>query len=250
MFLTDGTPTSGIIIEEELKHFIDNLYFIKKAIIFAYSLGPNSLSNIPQSIACMRNGIFEWIQDVNELYLKLNSYFVILSLGMDISKPLWVEPYIDASGLGEMTTCSIPVYDRSVTPFIFLGVIGIDVLVDEFYKTESSREVIQNILISKSMSACVNSNISECQINTIREDKFKCSTSNQSCNKIKIIWDICPNTLNNIFCNKDQGNGVPANKDPCCGTDPQACTKQNVNGSMIKVSLLFVVVVLIILIYM
>jgi len=40
--------------------------------------------------------------------------------------PLWIEPYLDANGLGELTTCSIPFYDRNVNPPLLLGVLAID----------------------------------------------------------------------------------------------------------------------------
>ena len=181
MFLTDGIPTAGLKEEEQLTTFIDGLMSLKKAIIFSYSLGANASSSIPKAISCMRNGIFEMVSNVGDLSIKLNSYFVILSLGMKIEKAIWVEPYTDFSGLGELTTCSIPVYDRSVNPYILLGVIGIDISLYDMMVIEPDVTVITKKLISKSMSACTNSDATECQINTLRSDQFKCSEHNGNC---------------------------------------------------------------------
>jgi len=244
MFLTDGSPTTGLQSQSELTAHIDSLDYLKKAIIFSYSLGSGSAVDIPKAFACMRGGIFETIDNVSDLNKKMNSYFVALSLGMNVTKALWVEPYIDASGLGEMTTCSIPVYDRSVTPIRLIGVIGIDILMDTFYKVETSKDVITKKLISKSMSACTNSDATECQINTLRDENYRCSVYDGSCNMVQIDWTTCPNALSNVFCNTMRSGVVV--KDSCCSTTPQTCTKsQIIDGFFAKLNILaFIMIIL------
>jgi len=240
MFLTDGSPTAGLQTESELTSYINGLEYLKKAIIFSYSLGTGSAVDIPKAFACMRNGIFEKIDVASDLNSKMNSYFVTLSLGMNISKPLWVEPYIDASGLGEMTTCSIPVYDRSVTPIRLIGVIGIDILMGTFYKVEPSKDVITSKLISKSMSACTNSDATECQINTLRDENYRCTAYDGSCSMVQIDWTTCPNSLDNVFCNTDKK--IPDYKDTCCGTTIKQCSIVLSKGSFASMNMLLLLI--------
>lgn len=57
----------------------------------------------------------------------MSSYTSLIARGIEITEPVWVEPYPDASGLGEITTVSMPVYDRSSgTPFL-IAVVGMDI---------------------------------------------------------------------------------------------------------------------------
>ena len=244
MFLTDGIPSHGITDQQEFLIFFETLEQLRKATtIFAYALGDNSVSQIPMAISCRRSGIFEAITNIEELSGKLNSYFRTLSLGMDIKSPLWVEPYLDSSGLGEMTTCSIPVYDRTVTPSRFLGVVGIDVMMDDFYFYEASKDIIIKYLILKSMSACTNSDTTECQINTMRPIQYRCAPPDPNC-QISLEWDLCKKPLKNIFCN----NIVPEGKkleDSCCGVVAQACTKLITSSIYITINIMIFVLVLV-----
>ncbi len=52
-------------------------------------------------------------------------------------KPWWTPPYVDATGLGLVTTAAVPVYSRNGT---FLGVIGLDMTLNDIKATiEKSR---------------------------------------------------------------------------------------------------------------
>jgi len=229
MFLTDGTPTSGITDQVPLLKFIDDLPHLKKATIFAYSIGTSADRVIPKAIACMRSGIFEYIQDADQLSEKMNSYYVTLSLGLDINKALWVEPYIDSMGLGEMTTCSIPIYDRSVTPYRLLGVAGIDIIIGDLYKLEPNKDTVKNKLLRKSMSSCSASLLTECQINSLRGDDAKCTIADNSCTPIVTSFTTCPSSISNVFCNTlkefgftptDSTNSTLVNGiETCCGSE-------------------------------
>jgi len=240
MFLTDGVPSTGITTQTELINYIDGLLYLKKAVVFSYSLGDTANSVIPAAISCLRNGVHEHISNIGELTQKLNSYFTTLSLGMNVQKPLWVEPYIDASGLGEMTTCSMPVYDRSVNPIRFLGVVGIDLLMETFLKVQIIKDVIVNELVLRSNSACTNSNANECQINTLRNPEYRCSPLDGNCN-VTILWETCSNTLNtnDVYCNIASAQ---VKSEGCCGSTPQRCTKENLFGTYIPLSIFFVII--------
>jgi len=248
MFLTDGIPSRGITDQQEFLVFFETLDQLRKATIFAYTLGNNVDTQIPMALACRRTGYFEAILNIDELNIKLNSYFKTLILGMDIKSPLWVEPYIDSSGLGEMSTCSIPVYDRTVNPPLFLGVLGIDVMMDDFFLYEPSREIIIKTLILKSMNTCTNDETTECQINTMRPMTYRCSPPDPKC-QLSLQWEVCKKPLKNIFCNKiiEEGKSL---EDTCCGSVAQACTKLVTTSkkylviNIISIALLFILILI------
>ena len=76
----------------------------------------------------------------------MNSYFFALSLGIETKTPVFVEPYEDAHGLGLMTTCSLPVYDRTGdTPFL-IGVVGIDIMMKDLYDISDAATVKKKLI--------------------------------------------------------------------------------------------------------
>lgn len=247
MFLTDGNPTSGTTSESGILSLVNSLESFKKAIIFSYALGSTANRSIPKAISCMRNGIFEAIDNVDNLNIRLNSYFVTLSLGMNVSKPVWAEPYEDSSGLGIMTTCSIPVYDRSVSPIRFIGVVGIDILMSYFYQIEPNKDVVSRKLLSKSLSACTNSDATECQINTLRTPENRCTELDGSCSMVTIDFPTCPNKMNNVWCGAKSLETLKF--DNCCGTSPTPCTVPAPSSSNFLISNIIMSIILLIAIF-
>ena len=240
MFLTDGTPTEGVTDPTTLLTMIDNLTYLKTATIFAYSLGSSASIDIPQKIACMRNGIFESVLSSDELSLKMNSYYVTLSLGMNVAKPLWVEPYIDAQGLGEMSTCSIPIYDRTVSPYRLLGVAGIDIIMGDLYKLMPDQAAVKKKLLIKSVNACTSQSLNACQMNSLRATGSKCTGVDSSCTPIQVNFDQCSSSVTNAFCNTlklvsitSTSSSSTADKpiEICCGTE--TCSTGGIIGGVI-----------------
>ncbi len=60
----------------------------------------------------------------------MSSYYKLFALGLGDKRNkyfvAWVEPYSYATGGDKGTTVSAPVYDRSVNPPLFIGVVGVD----------------------------------------------------------------------------------------------------------------------------
>jgi len=124
--LTDGKITVGKGKdgqgEDELLSLINTLDSTTKATIFTYTLGeedgaPEEIEldpsrRVPKNIACAHKGIWEHVKDDEALYLKdkMASYYQYIATGLVIENVVWSEPYIDANGLGELTTGSLPVY--------------------------------------------------------------------------------------------------------------------------------------------
>ncbi len=59
-------------------------------------------------------------------------FYEFFALGIASSSSVrWSNAYVDASGLGLVVTAAQPVFDRSGSIPIFLGVIGVDISMDE-----------------------------------------------------------------------------------------------------------------------
>ena len=76
----------------------------------------------------LQPGHFTRIPDVNDLPLKLYSYYRFFALRERNDSPIITPSYIDFSGLGHVTSICLPVYTDSV---IFVGVTCVDVKISD-----------------------------------------------------------------------------------------------------------------------
>ena len=60
-------------------------------------------------------------------------YYAYIAEGLNITKPVWTEPYEDFFGFGELVTVSLPVYYYEGDARKILGVVGLDVVMKTFY---------------------------------------------------------------------------------------------------------------------
>ncbi len=127
---------------------------------------------LPKEIACHTGGLWAKIPDGNDLSGYMSSYYKLFALGLgdEANKDFaaWVEPYSFATG-GEMgTTVAAPVYDRTVTPPMFVGVAAMDFTV-EFMKavvgtTTDSYATVLDALVKKSSANCPKMNLNACEL--------------------------------------------------------------------------------------
>lgn len=85
-----------------------------------------------------------------------------------------LQPYQFATGLGLGTTASAPVYDRSVTPPIFLGVVGVDISFSAMEialgeNQEATRDYFIKKITELSVASCHNIDVEECQLQSLRK---------------------------------------------------------------------------------
>ena len=84
----------------------------------------------------------------------------------------WVEPYEFANPAGAMgTTVSAPVYDRSVDPPLFLGVVGIDIYMDTIEKVlgeGATSSAMLDRFVRLSTAQCPAIELSECELEALR----------------------------------------------------------------------------------
>lgn len=97
----------------------------RKVTIFTYSLGEDSDRDVVKRIACETGGVWTPVDYYGDLVAEMSSYYKLFALGLGEGENkdfvAWVEPYKFFTRGVMGTTVSVPVYDRNVTPHLFLG---------------------------------------------------------------------------------------------------------------------------------
>lgn len=139
LFLTDGQMTDPdniteddviALVQERIARSQQDLQ--QKILIFTYSVSERgNVGNFPSRLACAVDfGVWSKVTNDDEIIESLSSYYLLFALGLGEGQNddfvAWVEPYIYSTGGILGTTISVPVYDRTKSPALFLGVVGID----------------------------------------------------------------------------------------------------------------------------
>ena len=142
-FLTDGAMNTKAWVDGTgdgtLAGFQSSLGDNNDAHIFTYALGSGARTDELKKMSCNHRGWMAKVADGKPEDLKraMVGYFEYFANHIPVSvnaTARWSDFYIDASGQGQMTTVSLPVFTPSPNqPWrIFRGVIGIDVLASDF----------------------------------------------------------------------------------------------------------------------
>jgi hypothetical protein len=155
IFLTDGAITDladedGTItkrLTDEVINLINNRTaelegtWGKKITIFAYSFGgepDNNDAEVIKELACAADGIWAHVGDENadDMISVMADYYKLYATGLGAGEDnedfvAWVEPYIFASDGKLGTTVSVPVFNRTNTPHLPVGVVGVDVYLED-----------------------------------------------------------------------------------------------------------------------
>ena len=111
LFLTDGEPTVGYHTSSDLINLINS--YSRQITLFTYALGNSVDLPLLKALSCAYDGItFQVAYDASasELTTIMRNYYVYISEGVSITKPVWTEPYDDAFGFGRLVTVSMPIY--------------------------------------------------------------------------------------------------------------------------------------------
>ncbi|PIK45190.1 putative voltage-dependent calcium channel subunit alpha-2/delta-1-like [Apostichopus japonicus] len=130
-----------------------------KVRIFVYNVGTDSMvpSDGVKSMACENDGFFSNIRSFGAVRLTTLDYVPVLSRPMVLSDEKnfqWSDIYLDALGLGMMTTLTQPVYSKTKNGSLteeLLGVVGTDITTKNMAETVPQRKVGQ---ISKREVVC------------------------------------------------------------------------------------------------
>ncbi|XP_033102460.1 voltage-dependent calcium channel subunit alpha-2/delta-1-like, partial [Anneissia japonica] len=136
LMFTDGGP-------DKAKEIINKYNSDNRTRIFVYNVGPNAMvsSDGVKSMACMTNGYFSNIPSIGAVRLTTLDYIPVLSRPLVLAGNRtyqWSNIYLDALGLGMMTTLTLPAFNKSKTYDAngneipnqqLLGVVGTDVTI-------------------------------------------------------------------------------------------------------------------------
>ena len=137
----------------------------------------------------------------------MTKYFTYLANWRDYSKVVWSYPYLDFTGLGSLTTASMPVFDRSIKNHpVFIGVVGLDLQIDlvlEYANTTDIDEVMKRLINN---SKCPTLNVSYCRLEEIRGSS-RCFSKNLCDNHI--ISNNCARIFkDSVLCGNKLYNGM------------------------------------------
>mmetsp|Transcript_24982 Transcript_24982/g.51235 ORF Transcript_24982/g.51235 Transcript_24982/m.51235 type:complete len:770 (-) Transcript_24982:208-2517(-) len=184
LFMTDGKITTGPgheevieLVNTKVKEYKTD--YDRTMTVFSFSLGRDADEIVSKSIACSTNGIWIPVEESkaygNDITTAMASYYKLYALGLGDSANedfvAWVQPYEFYSRKRMGTTVSAPVYDRSVTPHLLLGVVGTDAYMDAFAEIigedASSSDMLQRF-INLSTARCPKIELTECELDALR----------------------------------------------------------------------------------
>ncbi|GMH39474.1 hypothetical protein BSKO_07372 [Bryopsis sp. KO-2023] len=149
-----------------------------RALIFTFSMGKDADDSVPKQIACANDGTWSFFEDGDDPLLKLNSYYTFLAAARYPGRVTWAEPYVDASGLGLITTAAKAVYSpkgENGTSGVQIGVVGHDVMLGELNVTDVVSEDVVSELASLSKT-CDDLKLKPCQLQVQRDQSVDHAT--------------------------------------------------------------------------
>jgi hypothetical protein len=201
-YMSGGVPSQGITDNKLLYELIMKREAVieerKRPKFFSYTLGEQPLEiNFPYYLSCNKDGIYENI-DLKNYYPSFLSYFQSIGLTSVESKLIYAEPYYDTAGAGYVTTAAMSVYDRTLDPPFRIGVIGIDLKMNDLLKIGTIDEAFLAFKDQGKLD-CKLFSISQCQIESLRPNKYKCANYKHllkekffsGCNSIQTNVPLC-----------------------------------------------------------
>lgn len=232
LFLTDGIPTRGSIQSESgLTSLVQDLNTNPdgslKVTVFTYTLGSGASSAIPSAVACGNNGIYAHVDDGGNLRGQMSQYYDYYSTlrRAGDESVVWVEPYTDASGAGLLVTASKAVYDTNSSPSRLIGVVAVDILISDL-KTAGQQAgvdyagVVYRLALRNTCPNIETSNITECELNSIRASNGGQTCGSAVCNEQSST--ACPAASQSVtYCSyqlqRYHFNSQAYRKEACCG---------------------------------
>ena len=255
LFLTDGYPNRGVTSQQYLIELIRTRNAQAKAVIFAYTFGSSAGAALARGIACETNGVYKHIDEDGGLVEELSQYYNYYTslINRDGNRNVtWVEPYVDAGGAGMLVTASKTVYDNTSQSARLIGVVGVDILVDDleiagFRSGLTLDEVFQRFSTIAQRNECPEITISDCDLELIRESDGGVTCKNlESCPSVTEYTGCQGNPESITYCDYQQsryestGSVKDFVEDSCCSANITACDSGSVAGFEYSVMLGFV----------
>ena len=188
LFFTDGRIVEGIN-ETYVKQFVSSRLAdlakngTNRIFFFTYSLNSESRAQkLPKELACLSDyGVWSKIDNDDDIVESMNSYYQLFAQGLGKKHATaWVEPYFYSTGGVLGTTVSIPVYDNSREPAIFIGGIGIDFPLGAILKTSDQKTSSEILAYAVGAGTCPEINLTVCLLESLRRLNGG-TTCNASC---------------------------------------------------------------------
>jgi len=241
LFLTDGKmngpaniPPSELplavmdLVTDRIKQVSTN----HPTLLFTYSVSEegDDVHDFPKELACAtEKGIWSKIVDEEKLVESLASYSLLFSLGLGDNRNkdfvAWIEAYEYSTGGVMGTTVSAPVYDRTTSPHIFIGAVGIDITVNAIERLgDASADEVLSRIVTASTARCPLFETDLCGLESFRRkgslgDEALCSPGNCTDKFIQTEPKICSSLSDlpsNVFDNtRFSGKGSYEEK-VCC----------------------------------
>mmetsp|Transcript_15592 Transcript_15592/g.30897 ORF Transcript_15592/g.30897 Transcript_15592/m.30897 type:complete len:723 (+) Transcript_15592:115-2283(+) len=211
LFMTDGQLTTGPgpdqvieLVNSKAEEFQTD--FRRKMTIFSFSVGQDADEVVSKSIACSTDGIWVPIEEnkgsETDIATAMAAYYNLYALGLgeggNEDFVAWVEPYLFFNRKKMGTTVSVPVYDRSVSPHLFLGVAAVDVYMDaleQIIGEDAASSPMLERFVELSTARCPKIELSERELDALRflggGERATCGVSN-STGYAGIVPEKCP----------------------------------------------------------
>jgi len=218
-----------------------------QVLFFSYSIdgADSELHEFPKRLACDATEVGVWSKVVrpDQIIDSLSSYYLLFSSGLADGKnsnfTTWVEPYKFASTQITGTTISSPVFDRSVDPPVFLGVVGIDLPMSAINRalgvsSEAGTNDLPTEEIFKAASfKCPALELSPCLMESFRMvsgEESMCERNNfTSCDLVRVTTTMCPHAMDYTAHPLVDAihQGLPSDMDRlCCEIPPDICMEE------------------------
>jgi hypothetical protein len=186
LFFTDGVMTEPDgIVPSDVKTMVQNRISQttavtgKPVLLFTYSIADVSENQnvhaFPSELACSTEfGIWSKIESDEEIVEALASYYLLFASGLGNAEnqyfTAWVEPYLFRTANIKGTTVSAPVYDRTKSPPLFIGVVAVDIALEALQIALGDEDVDEAIrlLALRSVGTCPAFRISPCELDSYR----------------------------------------------------------------------------------
>jgi hypothetical protein len=227
---TDGPDVLKAMVEERINNATAVSGNPLKLFTYSVSNGQEteeSTGNRPflAELACLVDGFWAPIQSDEKIVEALSGFNAVYADGLgsaeNSQRTAWTEPYEFWNGeIG--VTVSAAVYDRSVTPARFIGVVGIDILKKALNDAFADANEAILRLAARSLESCPRFTATQCELEAIRY-----ATGGSLCMAASECWQniqqaalpLCPAAsmhptnlnANNIM------EGRPYQERGCCG---------------------------------
>ena len=216
IFLTDGEMSGpeGVTEEDVTTLVKSRVGSVATAIghsplLFTYSVSREAdVHTFPSTLACsVETGVWSKITEFDQIVDSLSSYYFLFALGLGVDENqdfvAWTEPYVFATGGVLGTTVSVPVYDRSQEPHLFLGVVGGDFVLEALNAAlgidtsgGGSEESIRRVALL-STARCPRIALGLCELESYRAngaagDEALCTANCSGSELVSVEAEACP----------------------------------------------------------